>query len=651
MTEQKAKNPLAPLLSLIIIVIVVTASVVIYDTRDALIICGQNNYSQLGHSVNFYTQLANGTSHSIIRGLTLSAFYIAVWIAFVLFKIIADKIILVLGYAKKPDNKTGIIGSLKKIFGWLDSNAISVLILGTPAIMIGDSLFKVLAKGYQSVFKSNKMEIMLLIAAAALLLTIIFKIFNFSKNKIAKNILSAICMLLLLPIAISPVFLQKVPRQLRLNAKPPTNPYNIVLIGIDTLRFDHTNLDLTNTTQRELTPGICEFAKRCSVFQNAISQSPWTMPAFASMFTGQYPQDHKAIDINGKLNYDAVTLAEILTEHGYDTQSVVSNSYVGTLHCLNQGFASVNEDAIQKVNKITSEDITDDAIEFIEKKHDSPFFLFAHYYDPHQDFNDHKEWTWANNYTGWLNDDPYKVRTHRGRRMLLNEADLDHLRDLYDEEIAYTDWHVTRLLNCLEINHLLENTIVIILADHGEEFMERGWLGHTISLYEELVHVPMAIYLPNFSHKQNVNCVVETRSIFGTILEYLGITNPTNPCDANLQPVMSSDSAVETSDEPAFSIVWLPNTMNVDERVKIMSLRSDRWKLIVNYTTNREYLFDIKNDPLEKIDVSSKHPEIFDSMLKQLHEQFIKLDDSGFQNPNIELDPKQIERLKSLGYL
>ena len=116
----------------------------------------------------------------------------------------------------------------------------------------------------------------------------------------------------------------------------------------------------------------------------------------------------------------------------------------------------------------------------------------------------------------------------RAKRHLLETPEVDWLRALYDEEIAYTDAAIGRVLDYLRDHGLLETTAIIVVSDHGEEFLERGWLGHTITLNEEVVAVPMVTVLPGAGGDGTVvESTVETRSLFATVLDYLEIDDAT----------------------------------------------------------------------------------------------------------------------------
>jgi len=151
---------------------------------------------------------------------------------------------------------------------------------------------------------------------------------------------------------------------------------NVVLIGIDTMRSDHACLAGTREPHDCRTPNLCRLAARGTVFPDAISQAPWTLPAFASIVTGRYPEEHGATAIYGVLGETQTTLAEILRSEGYETRAAVSHLFVDSAHGFAQGFGDFDESMSLGHDAITSQGVTDVAIRFLDAMRDRRFFLF-----------------------------------------------------------------------------------------------------------------------------------------------------------------------------------------------------------------------------------------------------------------------------------
>ncbi len=464
--------------------------------------------------------------------------------------------------------------------------------------------------------------------------------------------------LLVLP-ALSPLFVRALAIVYGHSGLSPETSLNVVVIGIDTLRADCVNLTPPAEGERDRTPNLRELARHGVRFTQAISQSPWTMPAFASIFTGKYPLEHGAVSLSGNLRDREVTLAEILREAGYKTGSFVSNDYTDQKHGFRQGNDEFKEDCVKSATEVTSKGITDQAADFVERHTGQPFFLFAHYMDPHYQYVDHQGWTWADDYRGWWKDQNDLDNLVRNRN-LVNATDLKWLRDLYDEEIAYTDSEIGRLLATLKRSGVMDRTLIVVVADHGEEFMDHGNFSHTTTLYEELVHVPMFIVVPNAKDAGSERTdVVETRSVFSTVLDCLGIDFGSRSRPKGLLPAPSKQSKTPAvgelavaGAEHAFSMVWLPDAKpKWGKQFEIASLRTPRWKLIDNITRKVYELFDIAADPGEKHDLSGSEPEVFKNLRAELDAWIENQELHAGDLPHAESGGDNASRLKSLGYM
>ncbi len=437
---------------------------------------------------------------------------------------------------------------------------------------------------------------------------------------------------------------------------PMATPHNIVLIGIDTLRLDRTTLGESQGDARSYTPRLQELARRGTVFDNAISQAPWTLPAFSSIMTGLYPHQHGAVSLFGKLRDAETTIAEVLREHGYATAAVVSHIYVDAAHGFAQGFDHFDEACSLGHDAITAGAVTDRAIAAVDRQGDRPFFMFVHYFDPHSEFKDHTDWAYADHYHGWLNGPQNDLRNLRNKRHLLEQDDIDYISDLYDEEVAYTDREIGRLLDHLEFAGFDDNTIIVVTADHGEELMDRGWIGHTISLFDELIRVPLLVVEPGSAPaRRSIAATVETRALFPTILEWAAVAPPMEsgpsliPRLAPANPHAQADAVVLNR---AYSSVWLPDAeLKTGKRVRLLSLRTDTWKLVQDHTKERTFLFDLANDPDERIDVSTAHPERVDTLLADLSAWWGGSADRAIVAPSSQPSRADMERLRALGYV
>jgi len=425
------------------------------------------------------------------------------------------------------------------------------------------------------------------------------------------------------------------------------NPQNVVLIAVDTLRLDRTSLTGGEGLPGR-TPNLGAWSATGTVFTTAISQAPWTMPAFASVLTGKYPRQHGAVSLSGSLRKRETTIAEILRESGYWTGAVVSHVYVDSHHGFAQGFDVFDEDHVRGHRAITSEGVSDRALELLDQRGDEPFFLFLHYFDPHSDYRNHSTESLADDYAGWLRDTP-SVGGLRNLRHLLSDDDVDHLRNLYDEEIAFTDAQIGRVLARLEEPDLQDATAVVFVSDHGEELLERGWLGHTIHLHDELIRVPLVMALPGVGSRiPLVEDPVETRAIPATLVDYLEIDPEPTDRSQSLLPAIRGEAGEPGS---AYSEVWLPDApADSGKRLQISTLRTGSWKLIRDHRRASTQLFNLVDDPGETRDVSLEAPGRV-ALLDERLDQLLASMSGQPVTPTREMSPELEEKLEALGYL
>jgi len=435
------------------------------------------------------------------------------------------------------------------------------------------------------------------------------------------------------------------------------NPKNVIVIALDTVRQDHTAL-LGDPEQIKRSPNLKRLVDRGVVFDSAISQAPWTIPSFGSILTGKYPHEHGFVDVWSKLDGGQVTLAEVLREAGYATGGVISHSFISTERGLDQGFDSYNEDHVLGHLGITSKGITDESIAFLDGVKDQPFFLFAHYFDPHGPYLPHKEYNYSADYKNWLSEETDDMAFYRRMRHFMNDKDIEFITDRYDGEISFMDSHIGRLLDYLDEAGLADDTAIVVVADHGEEFMERGYFGHALSLHDELIRVPLLFVLPGVNIEQKmVKEAVETRAVFSTILDYVGLGWSSSGQVMSLLPVIKSTPeqlAERSARKPfeAYSVEGFKNFFAGVFRADIYSLSTAKWKIIHDAKRQRQALYDLENDPGEKTDVKNDFPEIYTELDRKLEKWIKEIENAGYLQDAPMIDPSKAhwQQMEALGY-
>lgn len=418
----------------------------------------------------------------------------------------------------------------------------------------------------------------------------------------------------------------------------PQGP-NVVLILIDTLRADHLG---AYGYKRDTSPNIDEFAREGVLFRNAYAQTSWTYPSVASIQTSLYPSQIGEFGSKRRLSDSLLTIAEYMKNNFYKTIAVVSNVYVANGFGFSQGFDIFDQNSILNPDSITSQLVTDKAIEYLNKYGHEPFFIWVHYMDPHTVYVHHPEYGYrkesTSNITVRLTGDELNKITNS-----LGPDDVQFIIDTYDEEISYTDGNFGRLIDAVKELGLERNTVIILSSDHGEEFLERRRFGHAASLYNEIIRVPLIIYNPldNNNRGTVIDRNVEIRNIARTITETCGL--PDNGFGGENLYGMLEDNGGEGV---VFSQQSSGNMKTISQKAAIMG----RWKIIEKMNENTIELYDLGTDRGEKRNLYGSDgigsvPESLVSAIKGFNPDVVA--HSEITQHNYE----DIKKIKALGYV
>lgn len=416
----------------------------------------------------------------------------------------------------------------------------------------------------------------------------------------------------------------------------PDGP-NVVLISIDTLRADRLG---SYGHYRDTTPNIDRLAEESILFENAYSQAPWTLPAMATIHSSLYPSEHGATRFDLSMNNNLITLSEYMRNSFYKTIGIISHSFVSSMYGFGQGFQVFDEEIIMGAEGTSSEALTKKAKRYIEEYKDDKFFLWIHYFDPHYTYIHHDKYHYGKEYTGDLPHD-LSIKFLARNKANLSTEDIEYVKDIYDEEISYTDDYVGMIIDALEDQELKQDTVIIITSDHGEEFMERGTMGHGKEVYEELIRVPLIIYIPNEENRRVKNNV-EIRSIYKTILDITGIDYE-NAGGVNLLTIGKEKKEDYIYSEGSYA--WGESNLR-------LAIIKDEFKLIQNLDNNTFELYNLTSDPGEKSDlINSTDKKVKNnksrllSILSQHQKQRLE------ELQQVDLNEDDIKRLKALGYI
>lgn len=436
----------------------------------------------------------------------------------------------------------------------------------------------------------------------------------------------------------------------REDAAPP----NLLLVVVDTLRADHLGV---YGHARPTSPRIDALAAESTVFDSAYTAAPWTKPSVASLLTGLHPRSHTVTRMIHKLPDSVATLAEMLSERGWATGAVVSHNLIGTRQRFDQGFERFDEAEARGHRHVSTDGVTERAIAMLAELEATgrPWFLMVHYFDPHYDYMPHPEFGWA----------PPRVGRLRAGQMAKRAAELDpppdadevaFLRDLYDEEIRFTDAGIGRLLDALQASGRFDQTVVAVTADHGEEFYERGCLGHTRTLYEELVRVPLIVRDPRTPQPgRRIASPVSLVSFTPTALELLGAARGDDEFEAGsiAALVRGERDTPETTTSIYAEVDFTPGSRNVNRcpptRADVRAVVRGRHKLMHDRLRDEYLLFDLEADPHERRDLSGERPKLFTAMRAELEREPVVA--GRHDSEERTLDPAEIEMLRDLGYI
>jgi arylsulfatase len=431
------------------------------------------------------------------------------------------------------------------------------------------------------------------------------------------------------------------------SASEPTRP-NLLLIVVDTLRADHLGC---YGHEQATSPAIDALAGEGIRFERAYSSAPWTKPSVGSIMTGLHPSHHAVDRMLRVLPESAQTIADRLRENGYRTGGVISHSLLGKQYGFDQGFETYDESNARGHGYISTPNVTERALALMDELASSgePFFLFVHFFDPHDTYRPHDGVDFAAAKVG-------RVRAGFSSPRLRvmdpppNREEVGLLQDVYDEEIWFTDRGIERLLNELRRLRLIDQTLVVLTADHGEEFLERGWLGHGSSLYEELLHVPLIMRLPGGRQAGTVRKdPVSLVGVAATIFDVLGIEVDPDNWDVGsfLEP---APEAVPIRAELNYIPKEIGKEIPKDDDPWLRAVIEGDFKLIYDRVENRARLFNIAEDPGETNDLAAAMPERAERMRTLIGNGPRPDDDRRLHRKVTTLTEEQKEILRKLGY-
>jgi choline-sulfatase len=456
---------------------------------------------------------------------------------------------------------------------------------------------------------------------------------------------------------------------------------NILIYTIDTLRADHSSL---YGYARNTTPFLKKLGASGVVFEDCQAQSTWTKTSIASLMTSLYSFTHGIVSDADTIPSGASTLAEQLRAAGYVTASIVSSPFVGRATGLQRGFDYLLEYPVvaRQVSPQTDRGTDSAALNkvvfpWLDLHRDEPFFLYAHATDPHAPYEPPPpfEAMFANPAdTATFNREYSSFRTNHenGGGVVISpaicgKAGIDpngFIRQAaarYDGEISHNDHSLELLVSKLKQLGVLENTLIIVVSDHGEEFWDHGWTAHGHTVYQELTHTLLVMWNPAlFPTPRRIREPVQLIDVMPTVLDLLGLKTPPVVEGESLAPltrgqIFKRRGLVVASRFAAVRKEGLVPENAVDD----FAIMDGRWKFIYRNKAakagvKKVELYDRVSDRCERYDISAQHPaevEAMVSTLAQWIEAQNKVRSIIGHAGQTQLDQQTLERLRSLGYL
>jgi len=456
---------------------------------------------------------------------------------------------------------------------------------------------------------------------------------------------------------------------------------NVLLYMIDTLRADHASL---YGYGRETTPFLKRLGATGLVFENCQVQATWTKPSTASLLTSLYSFSHGIVNDYDTIPKGAATMAAQLRAAGYVTAGIVANPFAGRVSGLQRGFDYLDEWAvIQRYRKDAEDRGTDSAavnkivFPWLEQHREEPFFLYVHTTDPHAPYRPPPgfEEKFANPAETAQFNRTYKrlvdKREYGGGAVvsragcLRNGVNPDRFIhqaiDRYDGEILHNDWSLEQLVQKLKQLGILDNTLIVVVSDHGEEFWEHGWTAHGQSLYQELAHGVLLMWNQKLiPAARRVAEPVQLIDVMPTVLDLLNLKIPNVVQGQSLAP-FAQGLPFQRRGPVVTSRYASPHAKGFvpENGTDTVALLDGNWKLIYRDKAkevgmNKVELYDCRNDRGDGNNVAAQHPVEAGRMMTEIgkwldaEKQIKSFLGRGAQ---ATMDSKTLEQLRSLGYI
>jgi arylsulfatase A-like enzyme len=436
-------------------------------------------------------------------------------------------------------------------------------------------------------------------------------------------------------------------------ARPPAPPEAVVLVVVDTLRADYLGAYGHEHATSEHLDGWLASAR---VFERAFATSPWTLPSFGSLFTGQLPSRHGAGELRQRekprsfapLEPDAITIAETLAEAGWRTAAIVNNPFLTRSFAIARGFELYDAAPTSSASYRRAEEVVDEALTWIDDHAQQRFFLLVHFFDPHLNYEAPEPFRgrFTAEQDSKLSLPVSGLHEIRSGGMDLEPGDQSFIAAAYQEEIAYTDRALGRLFSELEAREIFARGLVVLASDHGEELFEHGGFEHGHAMWNEVLRVPLAFWGRGIRPGREAK-PVSLVDVPVTILEAVGLEPPVELAGHSLWPHLYAGAEL-----PARTLIAEGTLYGPDLKAIV------RWphKLFMEtLDPSKVHLFDLEADPEERENLAASEPALVDRLMTELmatvQEAALQRGASRKLRREAEVSEETRQQLRSLGYL
>ncbi|HPQ70721.1 MAG TPA: sulfatase [bacterium] len=410
----------------------------------------------------------------------------------------------------------------------------------------------------------------------------------------------------------------------------PQGKPNVLLISVDTLRADGLHCygnPLPNS------PVIDKLAAEGTRYENIFSSAPWTLPGHVSMLTGLTPEVHNVYQLDRHIPREAPLLSEVFKNAGYKTFAATSNFLVSPPYGYGRGF-----DRFIFRPEAESGRIADVFLGMLQGTKE-PWFGFLHFFDPHLPYSPTIESRQELGIEGPIVDEILANMTHLLWRFIdiylpYDEAHKEEIKRLYAGEVRDVDRALGRVLEKID----LTNTIVIVTSDHGEEFFEHGWSGHSVVLFDESLRIPLIFHGPTVEAGKVVSQTSDMTVIVPMILAHVGLPDPLQ----RGAPVLGTGAYGHTNGFGNHRTSW----------------RHSGWSFLteVDFTygeRHRQFPPGLYDDPSEQVNLIEQNPEKVQEMQDEMDQSLgLQIKKYGkMKSGKTDLDETRLNRLRELGYV